>query len=80
MWQRFARLLWWRPPCILRSVIINLVSDHEVAIRGVLWRYRGAWLVLRDASLLSKAGTAPVPIIGETILHRTNVAFLQVLP
>jgi hypothetical protein len=52
------------------------VSDDDTAIKGVLWRTRGAWLVLRDCSLV-KAGAAPLPMDGEIVIHRTNVAFLQ---
>jgi hypothetical protein len=58
-------------------VIVNLKSE-ENAIRGVLWRSRGAWLVLRDVSIL-KAATPPTRIDGEIVIHRDNVAFLQVL-
>jgi len=71
--------LFWRPPCLLRTVIVNLQSDPELALRGVLWQYRGAWLTLRQAQLL-KAGGAPVVVDGEAVIHRANVAFLQVLP
>ena len=72
-------LLFWRPPCLLRSVIVNLKDDPSTAIRAVLWSTRGPWLTFRDASLL-KAGSPPTPMDGEVIVHRSNVAFLQVLP
>jgi len=71
-------LLWWRPPCLLRSVILNLKDDPANAVKGVLWSARGSWLTLRDCSLLRPAG--PTKIDGEIVVHRSNVAFLQVLP
>jgi hypothetical protein len=74
-----SRWLFWRPPCLLRTVIVNLKSDPDLAIRGVLWQYRGAWLTVRQAQLL-KAGAAALVLDGESIVHRENVAFLQVLP
>ena len=72
-------LFWWLPPCLLRAVIVNLTNDPDTAIRGVLWTSRGPWLVLRDASLL-RADSNPIAIDGEAIVHRNNVAFLQVIP
>jgi hypothetical protein len=72
-------LVWWRPPCLLRRVIINLQHDPSEAVEGVLWAYRGGWLTLRDVSGL-KAGQDPAPIIGDVIVHRSNVAYTQVLP
>ena len=73
-------LLWWRPPCLLRVVIVNLKDDPNTAIRGVLWNSRGAWLTVRQASLL-RGGAEPetTTMDGEVVVHRSNVAFLQVL-
>lgn len=69
---------WWRPPCLLREVIVNLKDDPGTAIRGVLWSSRGAWLTLRNASLLRTAGE-PSAVDGEVVVHRSNVSFLQVV-
>jgi hypothetical protein len=71
-------LLFWRPPCLLRSVIVNLKSDPESAIKGVLWSARGPWLTFKECSLLKPGQTTSVD--GDVVLHRSNVAFLQVLP
>ena len=71
-------LLWWRPPCLLRVVIVNLKDDPQTAIKGVLWASRGAWLTVRQAALL-RAGEGPTPVDGEVIVHRSNIAFLQVI-
>lgn len=71
--------LWWRPPCLLRSVLVNLVHDSDSALRGVLWQSRGPWLVLRDVTAL-KAGAPATPVDGDVVIHRSNVAFLQVFP
>jgi hypothetical protein len=72
-------LCWWRPPCLLRACLVNLKDDPSTAIKGVLWSARGPWLVFKDASLL-KANLPPTPMDGEVVVHRSNLAFLQVLP
>jgi hypothetical protein len=70
---------WWQPPCLVRAVIVNRKDDPTTALRGVLWSSRGSWLVLRDASVLA-VNAPPRLIDGEIVIHRSNVAFLQVLP
>lgn len=70
-------LLWWRPPCLLRPVIVNLTDNN--AIEGVLWQSRGPWLVLREAKFLAPHAT-PQAIDGEAVVHRSRVSFIQVLP
>lgn len=77
--MNWRALFWWRPPCLLRAVIVNLISDQTTAIKGVLWSSRGAWLTLREASALHGHAT-PTPLDGEVVIHRTNIAFIQVLP
>ena len=72
-------LCWWRPPCLLRAVILNFKDDSTTALKAVLWSTRGPWLTCKDASLL-KAGTPPTPIDGDVVIHRDRVLFLQVLP
>lgn len=71
-------LCFWRPPCLLRSVIVNRKHDPETAIKGVLWSARGPWLTFKDCSLLKERLTTPLD--GEVVLHRDAVDFLQVLP
>lgn len=72
-------LLWWRPPALLKVVIVNMHQDQSLAIRGVLWGARGAWLQLREASLIRGRGE-PEPVDGEVLIPRDNVAFIQVVP
>jgi len=72
-------LCWWRPPCLLRRVIVNFTSDSTEAIEGVLWSSRGSWLTLRDAAAL-KDGRLPSKLPGEIVVHRAQVKFLQVAP
>lgn len=72
-------LLWWRPPCLLRRVLVNFTHDSTEAIEGVLYAYRGGWLTLKDVSGL-KEGAAPAPMPGDVVVHRSQIAFLQVLP
>ena len=61
---------------VLRKVIINLKSDK--VFRGVLWRKRGRYLVLREAELL-KPGGGSARVDGEVVIESSNVDFLQVL-
>ena len=68
---------YFQAPFYLRSVILNLQSGE--ALSGAAWSTRGPWITLRNAQLL-KAGSVPMPIDGEAIVHRQNVAFIQVLP
>jgi len=72
-------LLWWRPPCLLRRVVVNLTHDESSAIEGLLWQARGPWLTLKEAKAL-KASHPATDILGEVVIHRSQVSFLQVLP
>jgi hypothetical protein len=72
-------LCWWRPPCLLRKVIVNFQHDATEAVEGVLWSSRGAWFTLRAVSAL-KANHQPTPIPGDVVIHRSNIAYMQVLP
>ena len=77
--MNFHWLFWWRPPCLLRVVIVNPVAPADTAFRGILWRSRGAWLTLKEAAVLQE--NKPVTAVdGDLVIHRSNVAFLQVLP
>ena len=60
----------------LRRVIVNTKTGK--AFRGVLWRKRWGYLVLRDAQMLKPRGET-VPIDGEVVIERQNVDFMQVL-
>ncbi len=69
---------WWQPPAMLRRVIVNQISDTSVSLSGVLWQSRGPWLTLKDVAML-RPGAPPIPLDGETVIHRDQVAFLQVV-
>jgi hypothetical protein len=73
-----AWLCWWRPPCLLRRVLVNLTHDPTEAFEGVLWAARGPWLTFKDCAAL-KAGQPPVPMLGDVVIERAKVAYLQVL-
>ena len=60
----------------LRRVVVNTRTDR--AFRGVLWRKRWGYLVLRNAELV-KAGGETVPVDGEVVIDAANVDFMQVL-
>ncbi len=72
-------LTFWRPPCLLRLVIVNLKHSPDTAFRGILWQSRGRWLTLRNVDMLS-AGNELKAVDGEVVLDRDNVSFVQVLP
>lgn len=67
---------WLRRYPVLRVVIVNLKSGS--AFRGVLWRRRGGYLVLRNATAL-RAGSEPAALDGEVAVPSENVDFLQVV-
>ena len=71
---------YWQAPFLLRVCLVTTKSDPESAFRGVLWRERGPWLVMRAASLIKSTGAPPVPIDGEIVIHRDNLAFIQIEP
>jgi hypothetical protein len=73
-------LFWWRPPALLRRVIVNFTSDPTEAIEGVLWSYRGGWLTLKECAAL-KAGQPPAKMMpSDAVVHRDQIKFLQVAP
>ena len=62
-------------PC-LREVIVNCKTAS--VFRGVLWKRRRGYLILRQATLLRPGGER-VAVDGEVMVERANVDFLQVL-
>ncbi len=61
---------------VKRRVIVNLKTER--AFRGVLWRRRWGYLVLRQAEMLRPGGET-TPVDGEVLIERANVDFVQVL-
>lgn len=61
---------------VLRTVIVNTNTGR--AFRGVLWRKRWRYLVLRNTELL-KDNREAVPVDGEVIIERGNIDFIQVV-
>jgi hypothetical protein len=77
----------WRSsscPALLRTVIVNVKTDRDTALRGVLWQERGAWFVLRQPVLLNPLARdekdREVALPGEVVIARDNVEFFQVVP
>ncbi len=62
-------------------VIINTKSG--TAIRGLLLKHWGRYIVLREAELLQSLGKAPgpkpVPVDGEVLVEHADIDFIQVL-
>jgi len=65
------------PYPVLRQVIVNTKTDH--AFRGILWRKRRGYLVLRQAVLL-RGNSEAATVDGEVVIAAVNVDFIQVLP
>lgn len=61
---------------INRRVIINLRSDDDRAIDGVLVGQSGPLLLVKGATLL-RAGHDPVKMDGEVAVERDRVDFIQ---
>jgi hypothetical protein len=62
----------------LRQVIVNLKTERTPPIRGLLWRRRRGYLVLRNAELL-RAGGQATAMDGEVVIPAENVDFIQVV-
>ena len=62
---------------VLRQVIVNTRARDE-SFRGVLWRKRRGYLVLRNAEMLRGKGET-VAMAGELVIPADNVNFIQVV-
>jgi small nuclear ribonucleoprotein (snRNP)-like protein len=60
----------------LRQVVVNTRTDR--AFRGVLWRRRRGYVVLRNAELLRGKGEV-TPMDGEVVIESANIDFIQVI-
>lgn len=60
-----------------KRVIVNTKTDKS--FRGILWKQRPGYLLLKNAELLEGSGKS-VPIDGEVLVYRADVDFVQVLP
>lgn len=67
---------WFNRYPVLEKVIVNTKTGK--AFRGMLWQRRGGHVVLRAVELLRERDEA-LPIMGEVIIHRDNVDFIQVV-
>lgn len=70
----------FRPYPILKTALINLKSG--TVFRGVIWRRRGPFYVLRDAVILSDRGTkvdGGSKVDGEVLVTRDDIDFIQVV-
>jgi small nuclear ribonucleoprotein (snRNP)-like protein len=60
----------------LRQVVVNTKTDRS--FRGVLWRKRAGYLVLRQAEVLKGRGEMTA-VDGEVVIPAENVDFIQVV-
>ena len=60
--------------------MVNFTHDPTEALEGVLWSVRGPWLTLRAVSAHKVGQEQPAKLPGDIVVHRTQIAFLQVLP
>lgn len=63
---------------LYRTVIVNLRHDENVAIRGIAWKSRGEYLILKNASFVT-AGRESQQLDGEQLIRWDNVAWVQML-
>lgn len=71
---------WLRPYPELEAVLVNLKSG--TVFRGLIWRRRGGWLVLRQVVLLSDRGNdlrEGKVLTGEVLVLLGDVDFVQVV-
>jgi len=61
---------------VLRTVVVNLKSG--TVFRGVVWRKRFGYLILRNAEMIHGKGER-IPVDGEVLIERANVDFIQVM-
>ena len=63
----------------LRGGIVNLKSG--TALRGVIWKMRGPFVVLRNAEILQDRGqqTKQASMDGEVVVRLDDIDFVQVL-
>ncbi len=68
---------WTRPYPELKPAIINLKSG--TSFRGVVWRVKRPFLVVRNAEILSQADKKLTPVRGEVVVLLEHVDFVQVI-
>lgn len=68
-------VLWARRLVVRRRVVVELVTEQTIA--GVMWTRRGRTLVLKNCELLA-SNASPVPMDGDVIVDRDQVAWVQV--
>lgn len=59
-----------------RRVFVHTTEGRS--FRGVFWRQRAEFIVLREAMMLAP-GHEPTPVDGEVLVYRPQVTFIQVL-
>lgn len=68
----------FRPYLELKTGIVNLKSG--TAIRGVVWKVSGQFMVIRSAELLQDRGNdARLVVDGEIVVRLADVDFVQVI-
>ncbi len=66
----------WKSYPELRRVVVTTKTDRS--FRGILWRKRWGYLVLRNAELLKERAEV-MPMDGEVVIESSNVDFIQVV-
>lgn len=66
----------FRPYPELKSAIVNLKSG--TSFRGVVWRVRGPFLVVRNAEVLAQGDKKIKQLSGEVVVRLSDVDFIQV--
>lgn len=67
----------FRPYPELKSAIVNLKSG--TSFRGVIWRVKRPFLVIRNVNVLTQAGNKLTTLNGEVVVLLADVDFIQVM-
>jgi small nuclear ribonucleoprotein (snRNP)-like protein len=66
----------FRPYPELKAVIVNLKSG--TSFRGVVWRVKRPFMVVRNVEMLSQADKKTAVLRGEVVVLLEHVDFIQV--
>lgn len=78
-----SRVPRWFHPVFPEAERVIINTKTGTALRGVLVKHWGRYIVLREADLLQSLGkpnaTKPIPVDGEVLVNQADIDFIQVL-
>lgn len=66
-------------PSRMQQILITLVWNDKIALRGVLFSRHGEFVILKMAAIVDADGTA-TRADGDLVVDRRQIGFWQVLP